>query len=348
MNASPYAIGLDLGGTKIAAGLMAADGKLLAESVRATPVRSGVASVVDALVEAAQEAATQADVPPDAILGVGLGSPGPVDERRGVVVFAPNLFWKDVPVIELLATRLPWPCWLVNDADAAALGEARYGAGQGSDSLLYLTVSTGIGGGIIIGGRLYSGAHGMAGEFGHIVVDQAGPVCRCGQRGCLEAMASGTATARRAAEALAQGRPSVLRELSEGDPERVTARLVGEAAERGDVLAREVLNETAHYLGLGLVTLVNSFDPDLVVIGGGLAALGDVLLDPVRKAVREGALPLASREVRVVQAGLGRLSGVIGAAAYALDRAPAASRNCLTSQKKEIRLGLRTNDNAPQ
>ncbi|MGE5508830.1 MAG: ROK family protein [Chitinophagales bacterium] len=318
MSASRYAIGLDLGGTKIAAGLMAADGTVLAECYRATPVAAGVAPVVDALVEAAREVVAQAGAPPEEIAGVGLGCPGPIDPEQGMVVFAPNLFWKDVPVTSLLTARLPWPCRLVNDADAAALGEAVFGAGQGAEFLLYLTVSTGIGGGIILRRRIYSGAHGMAGEFGHVVVDPGGPACRCGRKGCLEALASGPATARRAKEALARGRTSVLSALAGGEPERVTARLVGEAAAQGDQLAQEVLAETARYLGLGVVNLVNIFDPEQVVIGGGLANLGEALLGPVREAVRESALPPAGERVQVARAALGRLSGVVGAAAYVL------------------------------
>lgn len=309
-----FAIGLDLGGTKIAAGVVAPDGRVVASTVRPTPGAQGVAAVVAALAEAARQVAGEAGLAPAQVAGVGLACPGPVDGPAGVVTLAPNLGWRDVPVARLLSEALPWPCALVNDADAAALGEAVFGAGRGADPLFFLTVSTGIGGGIVLHGELMTGAHGAAGEFGHQVIDPDGPRCGCGRHGCLEAFASGTATARRAAALLRQGRPSLLRELAGGDPERVTARLVGEAAEAGDALAGEVIAETARYLGIGVANLVAAFDPERVVIGGGLANLGERLFEPVRQVVRREVLPPAGERVEIVPASLGKFSGVTGAA----------------------------------
>jgi glucokinase len=309
-----YAVGLDLGGTKIAAGVVALDGRVVAQSVRPTPVGGGVPAVLDALVEAACAVAAEAGVTPDQLVAVGLACPGPLDPAAGVVTNAPNLGWRNVPVQELLAARLPWPCTTLNDADAAALGEATFGAGQGAQLMLYLTVSTGIGGGIVHRGELLTGAHGAAGEFGHQVIAPDGPRCRCGRRGCLEALASGTAIARRAAEELRRGRASLLRELAGGADEKITAALVGEAAARGDGLAEETIAEAVRYLGIGVANLVALFDPDRVVIGGGVTNLGARLFGPVRESVRREVLPPAGERVEIVQAVLGGLSGVVGAA----------------------------------
>ncbi|MGE5554008.1 MAG: ROK family protein [Betaproteobacteria bacterium] len=308
------AIGLDLGGTKIAAGVVSPDGRVVASAVRPTPAGKEASAVLEALEEAARQVAGEAGVGPDERVAVGLACPGPLDPATGVVCNAPNLGWRDVPVRELLAARLPWPCVVLNDADAAALGEATFGAGRGAALMLYLTISTGIGGGIVWRGRPLSGAHGVAGEFGHQVIDPDGPPCRCGRRGCLEALASGTAMARRAAERLQQGEPSALRKLAHGDPAKVTAVLVGEAAALGDDLASDVVAETARYLGIGVANLVAAFDPDRVVIGGGLANLGERLLDPVRQTVRREVLPPAGERVEIVRATLGGFSGVVGAA----------------------------------
>jgi glucokinase len=311
-----YAIGLDLGGTKIAAGVVAPDGRVVAGAVVPTPVAGGVEAVLDALAGVARQVADAAGVALSEVVGVGLATPGPMDPEAGVVTFAPNLGWRDVPAARLLSERLPWPCTLGNDADAAALGEATFGAGRGARLLLYLTVSTGIGGGIVLGGQLVTGAHGAAAEFGHQVIDPAGPRCRCGRQGCLEALASGPATARRAADRLRAGEASFLTELAGGDPAQVTAVMVGEAADRGDLLATEVLAETTRYLGIGVANLVTLFDPDRVVIGGGLANLGERLLGPVRDLVRREVLPPANR-VEILPVALGKSSGLVGAACLA-------------------------------
>lgn len=314
------ALGLDLGGTKIAAGVVAPDGRLLTETVRPTPVAAGVGAVVDALVEAAMEVADRAAAEAggeEPVGAVGLACPGPVDPAAGLVTHAPNLKWRQVPIRDLLVARLPWPCTVVNDASAAAFGEAVFGAGRGAALMLYLTVSTGIGGGIVFDGQLVEGAHGAAGEFGHQVVDPTGPVCGCGRRGCLEALASGTALARRAAEAVRQGRPSLLQELSGGEPNRITAALVGQAAAAGDALAADLIAETARWLGIGVANLVSAFDPDRVVVGGGVANLGERLLGPVRELVRREVIPPAGERVEIVRAGLGKSSGVVGAACAA-------------------------------
>lgn len=188
--------------------------------------------------------------------------------------------------------------------------------------MIYVTVSTGIGGGLILDGKLYHGASGMAGEIGHMTIVPYGPLCGCGNRGCLEALASGTAIARQARERVARGVPTLMADLAAGDPERITAKLVAEAAHQGDAEAREILAEAMNYLGIGMANLVNLFNPELIVIGGGLTNIGELLFGPVRRAIDRRAFRAQAQTVQVVQAKLGKDVGVLGAAAVALAHKP--------------------------
>jgi len=208
------------------------------------------------------------------------------------------------------------PVFLLNDASAAALGEHRMGAGRGLDNLIYITVSTGIGGGLVINGQLYNGTDGCAAEIGHMTILVDGPLCKCGKRGCLEALASGTAIARMARERLAAGGKSCLAELTRGKIEDVTAELVAEAARRGDALALSVIDEAARYLGIGLANLVNIINPQMIIIGGGVSKMGAMLFRPARKSMKEHAFKLPARTVRVVRPRLGLDAGLFGAAIY--------------------------------
>jgi glucokinase len=225
--------------------------------------------------------------------------------------------WHDVPLRDMVRQRYGIDAFLVNDANAAALGEHRFGAGKGLSSLVMLTLGTGIGGGIIIDSRMYAGACGAAGEVGHMVIDINGPLCGCGRKGCLEAMASGTAVARDTIERLRQGEKSALPEMVRGKLEDITAERVGEAARQGDALARDVLFRAGTYLGVGLANLINLFNPEMIVLGGGMANLGDLFLDPARKVAMTQAFPISVRAVRIVTAELGERAGVYGAAAFA-------------------------------
>lgn len=321
--AGVWVAGIDLGGTKLAAGVVDEQGRLVARLERPTPVAQGPGAVLQAMAEAVEELARQAGLAPSELAAVGVGAPGPLDAARGVVVRAPNLGWQDVDVAGPLSRRLGVPVFLENDANAAAVGEWHAGAGQGSRQFIYITVSTGIGGGIVLDGRLYTGAHGAAGEVGHMVVmPDDGPLCGCGQRGCLEALASGTAIARRARQRLQaqSNRESLLWELADGELERVDARLVGEAARRGDRLACEVLDETWRYLGAGLVTLANLFDPEVIALGGGVSRLGEMMLRPLQEHLRRHAVAGPATGTRLVLAKLGPDAGVVGAAWVARQR----------------------------
>jgi glucokinase len=214
--------------------------------------------------------------------------------------------------------RLGKRTFLINDADAAALGEFYFGAAKGVDDFIYVTLSTGIGGGIVIDGKIHTGAIGAAGEVGHMTIDDNGPICNCGNRGCWETLASGTALTREAKRRIEKGVKTSILEYAEGDLEKVTPETIHSAARKGDSLGKELIARTGYYVGVGLANLINIFNPELIVIGGGLSNIGDMLLKPAFKVAGERAFREAFQAVRFASAGLGRNSGALGAAAFAL------------------------------
>lgn len=317
---SRYFIGIDLGGTKISTALVDSGGKILASDYRETNANAvdGPPAVIERMLGAARQVMTGAGVRPAQVAAVGVGAPGPLDIEAGILILPPNLpGWFRVPLKQQIEDGLQIATFLENDANAAGLGEHRFGAGRGVQHMIYVTVSTGIGGGLILDGKLYHGSSGAAGEIGHMTIKPDGPRCNCGNWGCLEALASGTAIAREGRERIARGVPTLIAELAGGDPERVTAKLVAEAAARGDVEAQRILAEAMEYLGLGIANLINLFDPELVVIGGGLMNLGERLFEPVRRVVAERAYVAKAHPVGIVPAALGDNVGVLGAAAVA-------------------------------
>jgi glucokinase len=251
----------------------------------------------------------------DDFLGVGIGSPGPLDRDRGVVIFTPNLGWRDFPLRDAVADRAGLPASLDNDANCATVGEWWCGAAKGARHVIGVTIGTGIGGGLIIGGELYHGASDVAGEIGHTTIDSTGRRCKCGNYGCLEAYASGPAIAERAREALNDSEASLLRDLVEGDLSRLTARIVYEASTRGDPVAREVVRDTARFLGAGLANLLNIFNPDVVVLAGGVTDAGAALFEPLRHEVRRRAFRPAVDACQIVPGVLSGSAGVVGAVA---------------------------------
>jgi len=308
---------VDLGGTKIIAAVVLPDGKIISRNYCLTMADKGPEAVSSRILSAVDRAIAQAKLKTLELIGIGVAAAGILDTNRGIVTTSPNLpNWRNVPLRDILADKLGVVTYIINDASAAALGEHRFGAGMGFGNIIYLTVSTGIGGGIIIDGELYSGTDGCAGEVGHMTIEAGGPQCHCGNHGCLEALASGWAVAKAAITRINDGGKSSIIELVEGRLENITAETVAVAARRGDRLAADIVAEAAEYLGIGLANLVNIFNPELIVIGGGLSKMGDMLLKPARKVLKERAFQLPADTVRVVRACLGSDAGIIGAAVY--------------------------------
>jgi glucokinase len=303
-SASPQLIaGVDLGGTKVLASVATLDGQILATDRRPTEAEKGPQAVVQRIIDLVGDVCRVAGTTPSRLKAVGIAVPGPVHQESGVVTDPPNLpGWHNVPIGPILSDALGTPTVVDNDGNAAAIGEHRFGAGVGTRHMLYLTVSTGVGGGIIINGELYRGASGAAGELGHIIIEADGPACGCGAHGCLEALASGTAIAREARAVLASGYDGILATLCAGG--EVDAEVVAEAADAGDRAAAEIIARAAHYLGLGLATFVNLFNPEMIVIGGGAAKIGLPLLAPAEQTMRKVAFPLPASAVSIVRSPL--------------------------------------------
>lgn len=307
-----YALAADLGGTQMRAALVDRQGRVSHKRAAPTQAHQGRDDVLRRLVALLQDVASR--VPREAIAGVGLALAGPTDPQTGTLYNPPNLpGWDRFSPVPALEEALGLPVYANNDANLAALAEHRYGAGRGSRHMVYMTVSTGIGGGIIIDGRLYTGRRGFAGEIGHMSIDRHGPVCNCGNAGCLEALASGTAVARMARERLARGEASVLRQHQGDGPDSPDARMVAEAARAGDALARAVMEEAATNLGIGIVSLLSIFDPEVIVIGGGMARDLDLLLSAIAAEVERHAMVHLRDLVPVVRSLLGDDVSLIGA-----------------------------------
>ncbi|MCY3600312.1 MAG: ROK family glucokinase [Gemmatimonadetes bacterium] len=320
MSGRKHIIGVDLGGTTINVGAVPVDGgTVLGVRTLPTDAHIGAKFVVDRIVsmirEVARDAAREGGFGEDAIVGVGMGAPGPLDRETGTVIETPNLGWRNFPLRDLIAKGTGLEAELDNDANAATLGEWWRGAGRGVDNLVGITLGTGIGGGIVLDGELYHGASDAAAEIGHMTIDSTGRKCACGSYGCLEAYASGPAIAARAVEGLKAGAESMLLDLVDGDLRAVTAEAVSDAIVAGDQYAADVMRETAGYLGTGLANLINILNPEMIVVSGGVTRAGKHLFDPLRREVRKRALQPAAEACRIVRTELGGLAGVIGAAA---------------------------------
>lgn len=314
-------LGIDVGGTKIAAGVVDESGavlvrrKIQTEADRPEAVVAGIAKVAAELAAAAP-----------GVAAVGVGAAGIIDSHRGVVLYAPNIAWRNVHLRSTLEGRLGVPVVVDNDANVAAWGEALYGAGIGVKDQLLLTIGTGVGGGLVLGGELYRGAQGAAAEVGHMVVDAGGPACACGARGCLETMASGSAIGRVARTRSREPAAADVLARAGGDPEAITGEMVGDAALRADPFAVSIVAEAGRWLGVGVASLVNLLDPAIVVVGGGVASgLGELLLAPARAGLHAMVMGGEFRSCPpVVSAVLGDDAGVIGAAALAREAARAS------------------------
>jgi glucokinase len=315
-----FVLGIDLGGTKILSAVIDAEGRILSRDQTVTPAAQGLERVLEAMKASGDRALTRIGKKGSEISAVGIGAPGPSNPGKGIIFTSPNLpGWDNVPITTLAEQLFNRRVFLINDANAAALAEHRFGSGRGTSNLVYITVSTGIGGGIIIGGKLYAGAIGTAGELGHMTINDKGPLCNCGNYGCWEALASGTAIARQARIDIDKGTKTLVRDLVSGDLEKVSAEVVRIAAAQGDSMAKELISQTGYYLGVGLANLINIFNPELIVIGGGVSNMGDMLLAPAFETAGKKAYRAAFDAVRFTSPELGGDSGVLGAAVLALE-----------------------------
>lgn len=302
MSRPPLAGAVDFGGTKLMVGVVDAQGAILGHDALPTPA-GGPAGVADEAVRRLHGVCARLGVAYDALAGVGSTVPALADGRRGVMLYAPAHGWRDVPFARMLEERAGLPARIANDVNACVLAEARFGVGRGVDDFVWVTVSTGVGSGLRLAGRLYEGSGGLAGELGHVVVDEGGAPCGCGNRGCLEATAAGPAIARRGREAgLAVS----------------TGLEVAERARSGDPVARHIMEETGAFLGRGLATFVNCLDPSLVVLGGGVARSLDLFGAALERELRSRVIMPDDRRVRVVPTALGYEAALVGAATLVL------------------------------
>lgn len=318
-HAARYFAGIDLGGTKIATAIVDSALNTMGKITVPTLPEEGADAVIARMARSVVDVAAGAGLPVQSIAGVCIGSPGPLDQVAGVVVDAPNLGWKDVPVAARIRSSLSVPVTLENDANVAALAENRLGAGKGTRNMMYVTVSTGIGSGLILEGKLYRGASGAAGEFGHITVLPDGPLCGCGNRGCLEALASGTAIGKRGREAAQRPAGAGILSAASGKLCDINSHVVAGAADAGDPTALAIMRGAFEYLGTATANVVNLLNLEMVVIGGGVAQVGDILFDTIRQTVALRAFPFMASRCSIVPASLGTDAGVLGAACCAVE-----------------------------
>lgn len=320
-----YIIGVDLGGTNIKAGLVDREGRIhrrfsTKTDFNADPqtISKQIFGLIEEVVDSIRQRKADAGLTPATanILGVGLGSPGLIDKKGETILISPNLpQWRNIPIKRMVAERFKVPCVLENDANAAAWGEKWVGAGKEADSLVMLTLGTGIGGGIVINNRLWRGINNVAAEIGHMVIQMNGAKCSCGNNGCIEAYASATAMVRRFKEALKNGATSLLKGVGE-----ITAKMINDAALKGDRVSLDIIRETGQYLGVALVNIMHILNPEVIVLAGGMIGSGDLLMHPIRETVRLKAFEASYKDTQILFSLLGNDAGIIGAAGCLLNK----------------------------
>ena len=310
-----YAIGIDLGGTNLKAGLVDRDGKIHHRLSIKTENNADPQTISNQIFELIVKVGAGLKPAPPNIIGVGLGSPGLVDKKGETILFSPNLpLWRNIPIKRMVSERFSVPCVLENDANAAAWGEKWVGAGKEADSLVMLTIGTGIGGGIVINKKLWRGVNNVAAEIGHMVIQMDGPKCSCGNYGCIEAYASATAMVRRFKESLKSGMPSSLKNVGE-----ISAKMINDAALQGDKVSLDIIKETGQYLGVALVNIMHVLNPEVIVLTGGMIGSGDLLMNPIKQVIKEKAFEASAKETKIVFSQLGNDAGIIGAAGCLLN-----------------------------
>lgn len=305
-------IGIDVGGTNVKIALVNEKGGIVYSNSIPTRAEMGYEYTVNSMKEAIKELLKETNTSAKDVEGMGFGFPGQIDCQKGIVRLAPNIpGWVDVPIAEIMEKEFGIPTRVDNDVRCAALGELNFGAGKGCENLVCITVGTGIGSGLIINGKLVRGASNAAGEIGHIKLDMTGgPLCGCGDRGCLEAFASGPSIVAMAEEYIKGGKSTKYRELANPD---ITPYVVSVAAQQGDPVAKRIFTIIGEYIGVGLASVVNLLNPEKIIVGGGVAAAGDILMTPIKETLVKRAMPISGGAVEVVPAQLGNTAGVIGA-----------------------------------
>ena len=307
-----YRIGVDLGGTNIAAGIVDESGKIIRSASTPTLATRPYADVIADMGKLVNALIAESGIAKDQFESVGVGSPGAI--KNGIVVFANNLGWYNVPLAAELNKHTGLPVYADNDANVAALAEYSFGACKGYQNSMTITLGTGIGSGIVINGKLYSGSHGVGAELGHMCVEVGGIPCSCGNSGCWERYGSATALIREGREGMARDSQSMINTLAQGDPEKVTAKTVIDAAKAGDKTACEIFDKYIEYITMGLINIVNCFDPDVIAIGGGVAGAGKFLLDAIEKSYEDHVFYKDIPHAKICFAEMGNDAGIIGAA----------------------------------
>ncbi len=311
MNQQETFIGVDLGGTTVNIGLVTRDGQIIAEKHSPSEVKDGVEPVIDQITTIVQELRKNAG---NSILlrAMGIGVAGKIDTKKGLLLEAFNFpNWHNINLAAELTKRISIPVTVENDANTAALGEYFYGAGKGASGMLMVTLGTGVGGGLIIQGKIYRGTNGMAGEFGHTTIQYNGPICRCGRRGCVETFIGANAIIDNVKTKLKSGRSSLLNEIN---IDEMTPRHVSEAANKGDKVAIDVFKDVGMYLGIGLANVASLLNIERIIIGGGVAKAGELILRPARETLAKMTLKVPGNTIQVLPSALGEKAGIIGAA----------------------------------
>lgn len=308
-------IGIDVGGTNVKIALVDDNGKIIYSNSVPTYAKMGYEYTVNNIKQAIRDLMKETNTTTSDIEGIGFDFPGQVDCKTGVVKLAPNIpGWVNVPIAQMIEDEFHIPTRIDNDVRCAALGELKFGAGKGCENFICITVGTGIGSGIVINGKVVRGATNAAGELGHIKLQMnGGPICGCGDTGCLEAFASGPAIVAMAQEYIKGGKSTKFREMAAAEGGEITPYMVAKAAEEGDPVAKRIFEIVGEYIGIGLTSVINLLNPEKVIIGGGVAESGELLLTPIRKTIKERAMVVAGNAVEIVPAQLGNSAGVIGA-----------------------------------
>lgn len=308
-----YVIGVDLGGTKISTAISDKEAKIHSKCTLPTNAEEGDVAVLGRILETINNVILESNINKDEIEAIGIGTPGPLDSEKGIILDPVNLPFKNFNIKHALEKQFNLPVFIDNDGNAAALGEYMFGAGVGTKNMIYITVSTGVGGGAIINEKIYRGSTCNALEIGHISIIPDGPRCKCGNYGDLEVLCSGTAIARQAREALEQGLETSLKNY-----ENPKSYDVYVESQKGDKVSLDILEKTFNYLGIGMANVVSIFDPDMIVIGGGVSNIGDMLFDKVREVIKSRCFKSMADNCKVVPVKLGTDAGLVGALALAI------------------------------